>query len=126
MKFFFLLLFPSMIFADVQTCVNDYNAAVVERNSALGSYKLAKSQKTAADGVIGASERKRYIKEAKASAIAALDIFARSENILKRVEKPCVQSIVDKANELSTKNKGDISDVELFKKDMELTLQLPK
>jgi len=126
MKFLFLLFFPSIIFADLQTCVNDYNGAVVERNSALGSYKLAKSQKTAADGIIEASERKRYIKEAKASAIAALDIFSRSEIILKAIQKECAQSIVDKANELSTKNKGDISDVELFKKDMELTLQLPK
>jgi hypothetical protein len=42
------------------------------------------------------------------------------------VQKECAQSIVDKANELSQKNKSDISDIELFKKDMELTLQLPK
>jgi len=126
MKFLFLVFFPSIIFADIQTCVNDYNEAVVERNSALGSYKLAQSQKTAADGVIEAPERKRYIKEAKASAIAALDIFARSESLLDMVQKKCAQSIVDKANELSQKNRGDISDIELFKKDMELTLQLPK
>lgn len=126
MKFFFLLFFPSIIFADLQKCVNDYNEAIVERNSALGSFKLAKSQKTAADGIIEAPERKRYIKEAKESAIAALDIFARSESILKGVRKECAQSVVDKANEITQKNMGDISEIELFKKDMELTLQLPK
>lgn len=126
MKFFFFLFFPSMIFADLQKCVNDYNEAIVERNSALGSYKLAKSQKEAADGIIEAFERKRYIKEARASAIAALDIFARSESILKGVRKECAQSVVDKANEITQKNIGDISEIELFRKDMDLTLQLPK
>lgn len=126
MKFFFLLFFPSIIFADIQKCVNDYNAAIVERNSALGSYKLAKSQKVAADGIIEAFERKRHITEARDSALAAIDIFARSEAILKAIRKECPESVVEKANEITQKNIADISEIELFRKDMDLTLQLRK
>lgn len=126
MKLFFLLFFSSLVFADLQKCVEDYNSGVTERNNGLGAYKLAQTQKIEADGKISAAERKRYIQEAKASIISAIDILNKSESILKYVQIECVQSIGDKAAEISLKNKKDLGEFELFKKDMELTLQLPK
>jgi len=126
MKFFFLLFLPVLVFADVQKCVDDYNAAVVERNNGLGAFKLAQTQKFEADGKISVAERKRYIEEAKASAISAIDLVEKSEGILKIIQRDCIPSIVDKASEISSKNKQSLSDFILFKKDMELTLELPK
>ena len=126
MRVLIFLFFPFLTFADVQKCVDDYNSAIVEKNNALSAFKLAKSQKTAADGVISAAERKTYIKEAKASVLSAIDILARSENILKFVKLECIQSIKDKADEISKKNISDLGEFEQFRKDMDLTLQLPK
>lgn len=126
MKLFFLFLLPFLVFADLNKCVNDYNAAVIERNNGLGAFRLAQTQKTEADGKITVAERKIFIQEAKASAISAIELLEKSETILNNIQKECTQSIVDKANEISVKNKQDLSEIILFKKDMELTLQLPK
>ena len=126
MRFLILILFSGFIQADIQICLDKYNGAIVERNNAVGAFKIAKSQKESADGKIEKWERKKFIQGAKESAIHAIDLIAKSQALLDQVKAECIQSFVEKATELSAKNLSDLSDYEAFKKDMDLTLQLPR
>jgi hypothetical protein len=126
MKIIIFFLLSQMAFADLQKCVDNYNASLIERNNAIAQFKIAQNQKREADGKIEKWQRKKFIQAAKESAIAAIDFLAKSDSLLNQVKAECVQSVVDKANEIIAKNASDLTTYEEFKKDMDLTLQLPK
>ncbi len=126
MKILLFLFISAMAASDLQKCLNDYNAALSERNNSLGSFKIAQSQRESADGKVEKWERKKYIEEAKESVIFAIDQLAKSEALLKQIKTECIQAFVDKANEISTKNIESLNEYEAFRKEMELILQLPK
>ena len=119
----YFLSFP--LYADVATCVADYNEAVKERNNAKGSYQTAINYQRRAESVAEKKDNKKLYTQSLEWIKVAFSNLSRAEKQLDKVKfGGCPESLLEIAGSLTSKNITDRGLYDKMRIDLETKLSL--
>ncbi|RLA65877.1 MAG: hypothetical protein DRQ88_04160 [Epsilonproteobacteria bacterium] len=120
-----LYLFSSPLYADVATCVEDYNKAVKERNNAKGSYQMAMNYKKRAESYEEKKDiRALYTKSLEWVKVALANLLQAEKELEKVKIGGCPATLLENVGTLTAKGFSDQDTYDKVRLDLEKKLSL--